>query len=205
MAVTSKISVLVHNPTVNQRFAPPLMTPLRYRTCPKCKDYLGVVVPEPPEPVTEVPIDVRCLRCGFKQLWRVILGNKPILSLVWFVSFILTFSIPAYPHGGGLDSYGCHHNRKHATYQCHQGMFTVIQVVFHYEDLLCHLGVLPAGSLGKAVVEQFIAKEVPGCNHAIFWGVSYFWNRVRRIILRGYLQKCCTLSFLSNAYNLGAN
>jgi hypothetical protein len=23
-----------------------------YRTCPKCKDYLGVVVPEPPEPVT---------------------------------------------------------------------------------------------------------------------------------------------------------
>ena len=31
-----------------------------YRTCPKCADYLGVVVPEPPEPVMEVPIDARC-------------------------------------------------------------------------------------------------------------------------------------------------
>jgi len=41
-----------------------------YRTCPKCKNYLRVVVPEPPEPVTEVPIDARCLRCGFKLDWR---------------------------------------------------------------------------------------------------------------------------------------
>jgi len=24
-----------------------------YRTCPKCKDYLGVVGPKPPEPVRE--------------------------------------------------------------------------------------------------------------------------------------------------------
>ena len=47
-----------------------------YRTCPKCKDYLGVVVPEPPEPVTEVPIDARCLRCGFKLAWKVIKGKK---------------------------------------------------------------------------------------------------------------------------------
>ncbi len=76
MAVTSKISVLVHNPTVNQRFAPPLMTPLRYRTCPKCKDYLGVVVPEPPEPVKEVSIDARCLRCEFKLVWKVVAGKR---------------------------------------------------------------------------------------------------------------------------------
>ncbi len=47
-----------------------------YRTCPKCKDYLGVVVPEPPEPVTEVPIDARCLRCGFKLAWKVVLGKR---------------------------------------------------------------------------------------------------------------------------------
>jgi len=48
-----------------------------YRTCPKCKDYLGVVVPEPPEPVAEVPIDARCLRCGFKLDWKVVLGQRP--------------------------------------------------------------------------------------------------------------------------------
>ncbi len=28
-----------------------------YRSCPKCDDFLGVVVPEPPEPVDEIPID----------------------------------------------------------------------------------------------------------------------------------------------------
>ncbi len=26
------------------------------RTCPKCKDYLGVVVPEPPEPAHRCPL-----------------------------------------------------------------------------------------------------------------------------------------------------
>jgi len=51
-----------------------------YRTCPKCKDYLGVVVPEPPEPVTEVSIDARCLRCGFKLDWKVIRGKNVVSS-----------------------------------------------------------------------------------------------------------------------------
>jgi len=27
----------------------------------------------------------------------------------------------AYPHGGGLDAYGCHHNRKLGGYHCHRG------------------------------------------------------------------------------------
>jgi len=47
-----------------------------YRTCPKCKDYLGVVVRDPPEPMREVPIDATCLRCGYKMLWKVVLGNR---------------------------------------------------------------------------------------------------------------------------------
>ncbi len=34
-----------------------MMAKYLYRTCPKCNDYLGVVVPEPPEPVTEVAIE----------------------------------------------------------------------------------------------------------------------------------------------------
>jgi len=47
-----------------------------YRTCLKCKNYLGVVVPEPPEPVTEIPIDAHCAVCGFKLSLTIILGNK---------------------------------------------------------------------------------------------------------------------------------
>ena len=27
----------------------------------------------------------------------------------------------ALAHGGGLDSYGCHHNRKQGGYHCHRG------------------------------------------------------------------------------------
>jgi len=29
----------------------------------------------------------------------------------------------AYAHGGGLDGYGCHHNRKTGRYHCHKGQF----------------------------------------------------------------------------------
>lgn len=27
----------------------------------------------------------------------------------------------AIPHGGGLDTFGCHHDRKHGGYHCHRG------------------------------------------------------------------------------------
>ncbi len=49
-----------------------------YRTCPKCGDYLGVVVRDPPESKREVPIDARCLRCGFNLLWRIVLGGRQL-------------------------------------------------------------------------------------------------------------------------------
>ncbi len=46
-----------------------------YRTCPKCGDYLGVVVTDPPEPKREIPIDAYCVVCGFKLGWKLVLGN----------------------------------------------------------------------------------------------------------------------------------
>jgi len=51
------------------------MTKYLYRTCPKCKDYLGVVVRDPPGPKGEIPIDTYCCRCGFKLLGKVVLSN----------------------------------------------------------------------------------------------------------------------------------
>lgn len=33
----------------------------------------------------------------------------------------LAFVSTAQAHGGGLDGYGCHHNRKAGGYHCHQG------------------------------------------------------------------------------------
>jgi len=93
------------------------------RKCPRCGDYLGIVVPEPPDPAQEVVVDAHCAVCNFKLDWKVISGRKPILALLWILFFTLSYSVPAYPHGGGLDSYGCHHNRKQGGYHCHRGDF----------------------------------------------------------------------------------
>ncbi len=49
-----------------------------YRTCPKCKDYLGVIVRDPPEPEREAPIDAHCVVCGFKLGWRLVLGGRQL-------------------------------------------------------------------------------------------------------------------------------
>jgi len=42
------------------------------------------------------------------------------MKILIAVIIILTPCI-VYPHGGGLDSYGCHHNRKEGGYHCHRG------------------------------------------------------------------------------------
>jgi DNA uptake protein ComE-like DNA-binding protein len=41
-----------------------------------------------------------------------------VISL-WFASLPFV----AWPHGGGLDGYGCHNDRKHGGYHCHRGQF----------------------------------------------------------------------------------
>ena len=42
-------------------------------------------------------------------------GMKSALALLQFalgIGLFLCAVMPAYPHGGGLDGYGCHNNRK---------------------------------------------------------------------------------------------
>jgi len=46
------------------------------RTCPKCNDYLGVVIPEPLDLTREIPVDATCSRCGFNLLWKIVTGNR---------------------------------------------------------------------------------------------------------------------------------
>ena len=54
--------------------------------------------------------------------------QKP-LNVAFTCSVLLTLLIAvlapgaAAPHGGGLDSYGCHHDRTHGGYHCHRGQF----------------------------------------------------------------------------------
>ncbi len=44
-------------------------------------------------------------------------------SLLLTASTLHLLGLPAWPHGGGLDKYGCHHNRLHVGYHCHRGIF----------------------------------------------------------------------------------
>ncbi len=64
-----------------------------YRTCPKCGDYLGVVVRDPPGPMSEIPIDAHCVVCGFKLGWRLVLGKRSSSKLTKLALFFLVFSI----------------------------------------------------------------------------------------------------------------
>ena len=43
------------------------------------------------------------------------------LRLTITAAFCFTGVGSAWAHGGGLDSYGCHHNRKAGGYHCHRG------------------------------------------------------------------------------------
>jgi hypothetical protein len=42
------------------------------------------------------------------------------MRLTWTILASLMIS-SVFAHGGGLDSYGCHHNRKEGGYHCHRG------------------------------------------------------------------------------------
>ncbi len=66
-----------------------------YRTCPKCKDYLGVIVRDPLESKREVPLDAHCVVCGFKLGWRLVLGKRSSSKSTKLALFFLVFSILA--------------------------------------------------------------------------------------------------------------
>jgi hypothetical protein len=42
------------------------------------------------------------------------------MRLIWTILGCLMVG-PVFAHGGGLDSHGCHHNRKDGGYHCHRG------------------------------------------------------------------------------------
>jgi len=138
------------------------MTKYLYRTYPKCKDYLGVIVRDPPESKREVPIDTHCVVCGFRLLWRVIKGRKSLPASLCVLIFLLSFPLSAYPHGGGLDSYGCHYNRRQGEYHCHRGMF-VGQQFSSKEEMLRrpHAG-KPSNSPGRKAEYRTVKRVVDG-------------------------------------------
>ena len=53
-----------------------------------------------------------------------------LLEDLWIGLTFLIFLVPAIPalaHSGGLDAYGCHHNRTLGGYHCHRGAFAGLE------------------------------------------------------------------------------
>jgi hypothetical protein len=45
------------------------------------------------------------------------------LAILLSLSAVALTAGPVHAHGGGLDTHGCHHDRKNGGYHCHQGPF----------------------------------------------------------------------------------
>jgi hypothetical protein len=48
------------------------------RSCPECRHYLGVVIPEPGRGASPQPVDAHCPVCGYRLGWTVIRGRSPV-------------------------------------------------------------------------------------------------------------------------------
>lgn len=55
----------------------------------------------------------------------IMLLDKPVPGLATLGVLLFAYGTPniALPHGGGLDSYGCHNQTSNGTYHCHSGSF----------------------------------------------------------------------------------
>ena len=43
------------------------------------------------------------------------------IAVLFSISTFALTAVTSHSHGGGLDSHGCHHDRKNGGYHCHQG------------------------------------------------------------------------------------
>ena len=46
-----------------------------------------------------------------------------VLTLLLSLTTVILTAGPLHAHSGGLDTHGCHHDRKNGGYHCHQGPF----------------------------------------------------------------------------------
>ena len=50
------------------------------------------------------------------------MGQRKAWTGAGLTAVMLVLPTGAFPHGGGLDDLGCHHNRRAGGYHCHRGL-----------------------------------------------------------------------------------
>ncbi|TMA93741.1 MAG: hypothetical protein E6J74_17145 [Deltaproteobacteria bacterium] len=76
-----------------------------------------------------------------------------IVQLAFGLGLFLCAITPAYPHGGGLDVYGCHHNRKAGGYHYHRGLLAG-QSFDSQDEVLRKLSADKADTLNKTATPK---------------------------------------------------
>jgi len=93
----------------------------------------------------------------------------------WCIFVSLMFPLAAWAHGGGLDAYGCHHNRKQGGYHCHRGAMAGRSFASKAEMLQEIEGVrsLPAqsltGEMAGACGAKTLCKQMLTCEEAMHY------------------------------------
>jgi hypothetical protein len=73
---------------------------------------------------------------------------KPAMVLGVFA--VLLFAPSALAHGGGIDAYGCHHDRKNGGYHCHRGALKGMSFATQADMLKYVESISPASGRNKA-------------------------------------------------------
>jgi endonuclease YncB( thermonuclease family) len=80
-------------------------------------------------------------------------------SLIYISALI--FSSALYGHGGSLDSYGCHKNRKEGVYQCHEGAYAGKSYASKVA-MLKSIGATTGNSANKQGNQSALINEITG-------------------------------------------
>lgn len=91
------------------------------------------------------------------------------LQLIAFVA-LLGVAATSFGHGGGLDKYGCHHNRQQGGYHCHQGQYAG-QSFASQSEILPKPS--PQTEAKDFVSEQTVIPDYETARDDYFWPILY--------------------------------
>lgn len=85
-----------------------------------------------------------------------------VMRYIWFL-FLTILPLITYGHGGGLDSYGCHHNRKQGGYHCHRG--TNAGISYSSQQEMLQQGSSSISETSKITRDESNKKTLPEGTH----------------------------------------
>lgn len=100
---------------------------------------------------------------------------RVFLAAVLSVSCLVMTVVTAHPHGGGVDAYGCHHDRKQGGYHCHRGELAG-QAFASKQDMLRALERPPAPAAPQQQATTVLTPQPSAPSHSSSKGYSFTFS-----------------------------